>query len=203
MRRLYLVRHGLTGATCRGAFPDDEPLASADLHNAQGLHRHLRYVEEAYVSPSLRARQTAAAAGFEPVEEPALAECDFGEWRGRSLAEVYAQDPDGAAVWMSDPRARPHGGESLAALAARIGGWLEEQAALEGSAVAFTHGGPIRAAIVHTLGAPLTAFWQIEIEPLAIAELRAHEGRWLVARANWRPKLKARRPVSKPEAVPV
>ena len=52
---------------------------------------------------------------------------------------------------MTDPDAAPHGGESLTALLARVAAWLDEQAALDGTAVAVTHGGVVKAAVVHAL----------------------------------------------------
>ena len=56
-------------------------------------------------SPALRCVQTAAAAGLSPPRvEPLLAECDFGAWAGRSLADVHEAD---AGAWMTDPAAAP------------------------------------------------------------------------------------------------
>ena len=63
---------------------------------------------------------------------------------------------------MTDPDAAPHGGESLRAFAARVRGWLDEQATLDGTAVAITHGGVVKAAVVHALGAPIEAFWRVD-----------------------------------------
>ena len=50
--------------------------------------------------------------------------------------------------------------------------------------VAITHGGVVKAAVVHALGAPIAAFWQIDVAPLSITELHAHGGRWTLSRAN-------------------
>ena len=85
---------------------------------------------------------------------------------------------------MSDPAASPHGGESLAAFATRVACWLDEQARLDGAAVAITHGGVVKAAVVQALGAPLDAFWRIDCAPLSITELHAHDGRWTLTRLN-------------------
>ena len=85
---------------------------------------------------------------------------------------------------MRDPDAAPHGGESLRAFAERVAGWLDEQALCEGAAAAITHGGVVKAAVVHALGAPLRAFWRIDAAPLALTELHAHDGRWTVRRVN-------------------
>jgi broad specificity phosphatase PhoE len=139
-------------------------------------------------SPALRCRQTAEAAGFQPSLEPAIAECDFGSWAGRTLAEIHAADPDASGAWMTDPDARPHGGESLLMLYARVAAWLDAQAAGEASTtIAFTHGGVVKAAVVHALGAPISAFWQITVAPLSTTELFRRCATWEVANLNLPP----------------
>lgn len=183
VRRLVLVRHATTDATRRGAFPADERLEPAGEAAARALAGRLGGGEP-LCSSAQRSRATAAAAGLDARVDPALDECDFGAWRGRTLAEVQAHDPDGVAAWMTDPVACPHGGEALDAFARRVGAWLDEQATLDGGAVAVTHGGVIRAAVVHALGAPPTAVWRIGAAPLHATELHAHDGRWTVTRVN-------------------
>jgi broad specificity phosphatase PhoE len=182
VRRLLLVRHGPTAATRADVFPVDEPLDDDGIAAAALLADALPPRCEALSSPALRCRQTADAAGLRPAVVPALAECDLGAWAGRSLAEI---DEAAAAAWMIDPESRPHGGESLAALVIRVGGWLDDQARLGGRAVAITHAGVIKAALVHALGAPLRAFWRIDAAPLSITELHAHDGRWTITRVNY------------------
>jgi broad specificity phosphatase PhoE len=184
MRRLLLVRHAPTAATRRSAFPSDEPLDDRGREQASTLSAALPRHAAVVTSPALRCRQTAEAAGLTATTDPGLAECDFGRWRGATLAELNAGEPEGVGAWMSDADAAPHGGESLTAFVARIGGWLERQAAEDGGLVAITHGGVIKAAVVAALGAPLTAFWRVDAAPLAITELHAHGGRWTVSRTN-------------------
>jgi broad specificity phosphatase PhoE len=62
--------------------------------------------------------------------------------------------------------------------------WLATQAPRDGGAVAITHGGVVKAAVVAALEAPIDAFWRIDATPLAITELHAHGGRWTLTRAN-------------------
>lgn len=182
MRRLLLVRHAATLATRAAAFPVDEPLDERGAADAAALADRLPARCDVLCSPAARCVQTAAAAGLTPLRsERLLAECDFGAWAGRCLSEV---DPDAAAAWMTDPAATPHGGESLRAFVARVAGWLDMQARLDGRAVAITHGGVVKAAVVHALGAPIDAFWRIDCAPLSITELHAHDGRWTVTRLN-------------------
>lgn len=184
MRRLILVRHGATTATRKAAFPLDEPLEERAYSDAARLRGALPHACEVLASPSLRCRQTAEAAGLEPLEETRIAECDFGSWAGRSLADVHDEDAAGTRDWMLDPDAAPHGGESLTSFFRRVGSWLDEQSERDGTVAAITHGGVVKAAIVRALAAPIESFWRVDCSPLAISELHAHEGRWTVARMN-------------------
>jgi broad specificity phosphatase PhoE len=178
VRRLLLVRHAPTGATRAAAFPLDEPVEPGPI--ALTVPRGC----EVLCSPALRCRQTAEAAGLEAIEDGRLAECDFGSWAGSTLAQVHAADPDGAQAWMTDVDAAPHGGETLRAFAARVAGWLDEQAEREGPAIAITHAGVVKAAVVRALRSPLASFWQIDVAPLTITELDAHDGRWTLRGVN-------------------
>jgi broad specificity phosphatase PhoE len=194
MRRLLLLRHASTTAVHRAAFPVDEDLDPGGLAAATALAGRLGAGEE-LCGPALRARATAAAAGLDARIEPALAECDFGVWAGQTLAEVHGADPAAAEAWMTDPDAAPHGGESLTAFLARVGAWLDAQAALDGRTIGVTHGGVVKAAVVRALGAPAAAFWRVDVAPLHITELHAHDGRWTVTRVN-APAVRTARPVA-------
>jgi broad specificity phosphatase PhoE len=178
VRRLLLVRHAPTGATRAAAFPLDEPVEPGPI--ALTVPRG----GEVLCSPALRCRQTAEAAGFAATADARLAECDFGSWAGSTLAQVHATDPARAEAWMTDVDAAPHGGETLRAFAARVAGWVDEQAAREGSVMAITHGGVVKAAVVRALRAPLEAFWRIDVAPLTVTELHAHDGRWTLRAVN-------------------
>jgi broad specificity phosphatase PhoE len=180
------VRHAATPATRAAAFPADEALDERGLVDAARLARALPAAPgDVLCSPARRCRQTAAAAGLgAPTTQPALAECDFGAWAGRTLAEVHAAHPEESTAWMTDADAAPHGGESLTAFCARVGAWLDAQAVRDGRSVAVTHAGVVKAAVVHALGAPVMSFWRLDVAPLGITELHAHDGRWTVARLN-------------------
>ena len=185
MKRLLLVRHAPTPATRRADFPLDEPLDARGQEQAAALAEAIPTRAEAVSSPARRCRETAAAAGLRPQIDPRLAECDFGAWAGRSLEEIYAEDQAGAAQWMTDPDAAPHGGESLAAFSVRVAEWLdEERCSGDGYRVAITHGGVVKASVVHALGASLAAFWRIDVSPLSITEMHAHSDTWTVSRVN-------------------
>jgi len=182
MRRLLLVRHASTAAVRAAAFGADEELDAAGLEGAARLGARLPR-GEVLISPARRAAETAAELDVSRVE-PALAECDFGAWAGRSLADIARAEPEAVHAWMTDPDAAPHGGESLTALLTRVRTWMQDEAARDGTAIAITHGGVVKAAVVAALDAPPSAFWRIDVSPLAITELHAHDGRWTVTRVN-------------------
>ncbi|QEC47022.1 histidine phosphatase family protein [Baekduia soli] len=185
MRRLVVVRHAPTEATRAFAFPADEPLDDRGRSAASALAASLPSGYDILSSPARRCLETIECAGLAaPTVDPALAECDFGSWAGQSLDTLTATDPDAVRAWMTDPGAAPHGGESLVEFAERIARWLDDQAQRDGSAVVITHGGVAKAAVVHALGAPLEAFWRIDVAPLAVTELHAHDGRWTLTRTN-------------------
>jgi broad specificity phosphatase PhoE len=184
MRTLLLVRHAATSATRASAFPADEPLDERGRALAAGLAAVLPRRVDVVTSPARRCRQTAEAAGLDASVDDAVAECDFGDWAGRSLADVNASDPKAVRTWMLDPDAAPHGGESLAMFCTRVARWLDAQAEQEGRLAVITHGEVIKAAVVHVLSAPLLAFWRIDASPLAITELHGHGGRWTITRLN-------------------
>jgi broad specificity phosphatase PhoE len=186
VRRLLLVRHAAAPATRAHRFPADEALDARGVTAAEALAGALPATRgELLCSPALRCRQTAEAAGLgTPALDPRLLEADFGTWAGRSLAEVHAEAPEAAEHWMTDAEAAPHGGESLSAFSARVAGWLDEQAGRDGRAVAITHGGVVKAALVHALGAPVLSFWRVDVAPLSITTLHAHDRRWTVVRTN-------------------
>jgi broad specificity phosphatase PhoE len=206
VKRLLLVRHAATSATRAAAFPADEPIEEgAAAPAAVALAGFASRADGAapagaaarvvvLASPARRCAQTAEAAGLTPVVEPRIAECDFGAWAGRSLADLHAAAPEQVATWIGDPDAAPHDGESLRAFAARVAGWLDEQAAADGTTLAITHGGVVKAALVHALGAPLDAFWRLDAAPLTVTELHAHDGRWTVTRTTCPLELADRHP---------
>lgn len=184
--RLLLVRHGPTPATRQRRFPADEPLDEDGLRRARGLSEVFAEASLVLSSPALRALQTARAAGFEAVPDPDLAECNFGSWVGSTFAQVWESDPAGLEAWLADPSARPHGGESLAEMLARMGRFLERASECPETTVAVAHGGPIRAAVVLALGAPAETLWRLEVDPLSVTELLHGAGGWRLARFNWR-----------------
>ena len=174
--RLILLCHGMTAAQRGARFADDEPLEDSAAAAAAALRDRLPALQRCWASPALRTRETARLLGIDATLEPALADNDYGRWKGRSMAEIADKEPKSIAAWLADPSARPHGGESIRDLTTRVGAWLDGQHAAGGRSLAITHQAVIRAAIVHVLGAP--AFWRVDVEPLSLTELSSDGRRW-------------------------
>ncbi|MFE7649382.1 histidine phosphatase family protein [Streptomyces phaeoluteigriseus] len=130
-------------------------------------------------APSERCLRTAQALGWDtPVVEPSLRDLDMGDWRGRTLDEVAAGDGAGLAVWMTDPGAAPHGGESVADACGRVAAWLDALPPDAGRVLAVVEQAVARAAVLRALDAPLSSFWRVDVPPLSAVHLTGRSGRW-------------------------
>ncbi|ABD88056.1 histidine phosphatase family protein [Rhodopseudomonas palustris] len=174
---LTLLCHPPTAATRAAAFADDEPLDDQGATAAAALSGKLPRFDRVLSSPARAALQTAAALRLEAETIPQLRDADHGRWRGRPLGDVGAAEPDALALWMSSPEAAPHGGESIAALIARVGLWLDELP-FSGRVLAVSHAAILRGAAIHVLQAPAASFWRVDAGPLSSIELSRNERRW-------------------------
>lgn len=176
--RLTWICHGLTSASRNGRFPLDEPLEEKAIATTRSLAERLRRLDRVLTSPALRARQTAEALSLAALEDPLLADCEYGRWSGMTIAELQMQEPENLLAWTTDPELAPHGGENLKQLAARASVWMEQQSALGGHVVAISHAALIRAATVKVLQAPLSSFWLTDVEPLSVVRMTYDGSRW-------------------------
>jgi broad specificity phosphatase PhoE len=183
---LRLVAHGHTAALRRARFGGtDDGLdegglraALAQAHTGPGRRGPLGAHDACLSSPATAARQTADALGLLPTIEAALADCDYGDWSGRSLEEIAGTQPQALHDWLSDSDSAPHGGESVTAVRDRIGRWLDERRGAGRRVVAVTHPLVIRVAVVHALGLSTATYRQVDVEPLAIVRLTSQGTRW-------------------------
>ncbi|MZD04865.1 histidine phosphatase family protein [Streptomyces sp. SID5785] len=166
----------------RGArFDDGAPLDDAGRAAARAAAGALPADARAVTGGSPRCRETAGALGLDAAPAPqALAAQDMGRWRGRSLAEVSEAEPLEVARWLAEPDFAPGGGEPVAAVCARVAGWLDAPEADPARVVAVVEPEVVRAAVVHALGAPASAFWRCDVAPLTVTELSGRAGRWNV-----------------------
>ncbi|GHE02147.1 histidine phosphatase family protein [Streptomyces alanosinicus] len=163
-------------------FEDDRPLDQAgwdEVQRAAGDLLPLAAAELRYCSPTPRSRATGDALGYAPLVQPALRDCAMGRWRGLTLGEAMAREPDAVDAWLADPRSTPHGGESLLAFISRVGGWLDTRPVEDGGRiVAVAEPAVIRAALVYALKAPPSTYWNIDVRPLSVCTVTGRAGRW-------------------------
>ncbi|MGW3787776.1 bifunctional RNase H/acid phosphatase [Micromonospora chokoriensis] len=128
--RLILVRHGETEYTeqrrysGRGDVPLSEKGRAQVRETATRVAALAPTVAAVLSSPLSRCTATAAAIagalGDVPVRtEDDLIECDFGQWEGRTFAEVREGWPGEMDAWLASPRVAPPGGESFTHVAER------------------------------------------------------------------------------------
>ncbi|MEU9915443.1 histidine phosphatase family protein [Streptomyces sp. NPDC051001] len=163
-------------------FEDDRPLDQAgwdEVQRAAGNLLPLAAAELRYCSPTPRSRATGDALGYAPLVQLALRDCDMGRWRGLTLGEAMAREPEAVDAWLADPRGIPHGGESLLAFISRVGGWLDTRPVDDGGRiVAVAEPSVVRAAVVYALKAPPSTYWNIDVRPLSTTTVTGHARRW-------------------------
>jgi broad specificity phosphatase PhoE len=177
--RLTLIAHAATEAQRRAAFPLDEPLEQREMAKIAALGWKAPRAHRVVSGPECRAKQTAKALGLSAENAAELRDCDYGAWRGYTLSEVEQRQPEEVLAWLTDPRAAPHGGESILQLITRMGDWLKEQSAVDHT-IAVTHPAVIRSVLVHALQSPPSSFWRIDIAPLSLTDLRWNGRVWTV-----------------------
>jgi broad specificity phosphatase PhoE len=163
-------------------FDDDRPLDQAGWNEVQRVAHELiplAAAELRYCSPTPRSRATGEALGYAPLVQPALRDCDMGRWRGLTLGEAMAREPEAVDAWLADPRGVPHGGESLLTFITRVGNWLDTRPFEDGGRiVAVAEPSVVRAALVYALKAPPATYWNIDVRPLSTTTVTGHAGRW-------------------------
>jgi broad specificity phosphatase PhoE len=107
-----------------------------------------------FTSPLQRAKRTCELAGFADVAEvdSDLVEWDYGDYEGRTTAEIRTQRPD----WHLFLHGAPNG-ESVAAVAARADRVIARLRAISGDTLVFSSGHFSRVLAVRWLGLEVAA----------------------------------------------
>jgi ribonuclease H / adenosylcobalamin/alpha-ribazole phosphatase len=179
-----LLRHGETEHTVRKLFSGsggaDPPLTSTGKAQAAAAAAALadRGITAVVSSPMRRARETAdivAAALRLPVSEvDELRECAFGDWEGRSFADVRERWPDELAAWLASASVAPPGGESFEAVGRRVRRARDKLIARhpDGTVLIVSHVTPIKTLVRVSLGAPASALYRMELSPASLTEIQ-------------------------------
>jgi broad specificity phosphatase PhoE len=150
--RVLLARHGETewSLSKQHTGRTDIPLTETGRLQAEALRVLFagRPVEKAYASPLGRAVESAELAGF-PEAEPRdeLLEFDYGEYEGRTTADIRAGRP-GWYLW----RDGCPGGETPGQVAERVGRLVDELREQGVDVALFGHGHALRALAARWLG---------------------------------------------------
>jgi len=169
---IYLARHGETAWSLTGQHTGvtDLPLTDRGERNARALGQRLSGLEFAkvFTSPLQRAERTCELAGFRTgaVVDRDLVEWDYGEYEGRTTAEILAGRPD----WQLFRDGCP-GGETPDHIGARADRVVARLRAVGDNVLVFSSGHFIRVLAARWLG--LTAGWAGSYFMLSTASLSA------------------------------
>ena len=198
--RWWWVRHAPVTATGGRIYgQDDPPCDTSDRTTFSALAVLLPKRAVLVTSHLQRTRQTAdaiRAAGRdlpEPIVEPAVAEQNFGDWQGRTRAEVFAELGARHAFWLAPAHSRPPGGETFAELIERVRAAVTRLTRDNRGRdiVCVAHGGSIRAALGLALGLDPEQAFAFAIDNCSLTRIDHLEGtaddprdHWIVVRVN-------------------
>jgi broad specificity phosphatase PhoE len=176
---ISFVRHGETALNRDGRLQGrvDSELSARGVEQVARLATRAAAWEISTVctSPLTRARQTATAiaavAGCEVEVDERLIELDYGDWDGMALADIR---PKRGESWFADPNFAPPGGESLAAVQARVAEFCTDRLGSgDGRVVAVSHVSPIKAAVAWALGVEERATLRMRLGLASITDIGA------------------------------
>ena len=153
---IYFIRHGETDWSLTGQHTGrtDLPLTLKGEHDARELHERLRHLtfDHVFTSPRHRARQTCELSGWAACAhvDPDLAEWDYGDYEGRSSADIHEERP-GWDIFIDGCPA----GEMPAQVTARADRVIERLRTMPGRVALFSHGHFGRAFGVRWIGLPI------------------------------------------------
>jgi probable phosphomutase (TIGR03848 family) len=186
MTTFLLIRHALcdpVGSSIAGRQPGIHLNEDGKRQAAQLADRLAGLPLAAmYSSPLERAQQTAEAVAAKhrlqvhPLE--GVQEIDFGDWTGKTLAELEPL-PEWRAFNSFRSGTRIPGGENMAEVLARALGALEQlrqrhpgPGALVG---VVTHGDVLRVVLAHALGVPFDFMHRLELSPASVSILEIED----------------------------
>ena len=156
--QIFLMRHGETAWSLTGQHTGrtDLPLTTNGERGALRLREMLKPINFTCVltSPRQRARLTCELAGFGAMArlEPDLQEWDYGDYEGRTMAEIRAQQPGWNVFQDGSPQ-----GESVEQVSRRTDRLLAVLRSTPGIVALFSHGHFLRALAVRWIGLPIQA----------------------------------------------
>ena len=182
--RWHFVRHApVVNSDGEAAFyqSNDEPADVSNTRAFDALARRLPGDAVWLRSHLQRTKQTADAIGAaglafpEPIVDPDLAEQDFGQWHGRTRADLVREidDLESHKFWIIPADYQPPGGESFVTVMARVRRAIERHTEEHAgkTIVCVCHGGVINAAIGLALGLEPNQSLMFSVENLSTTRL--------------------------------
>jgi broad specificity phosphatase PhoE len=175
MSRVWLIRHAESTRMPGSVIGVTDPPLSAvgieqaiRLEVAMAAHPLVRVLSSDRERALATARMVARPHGLRVDSSAALREIDFGAWEGRSLADLWKEEPEAAKAWEEDLRSTPPSfGESLADLELRVSTFWSSLAPLPhtGDVAIVAHRGSL--AVLHALitGSTISEAFAFGLEP--------------------------------------
>jgi probable phosphoglycerate mutase len=185
MSELWLLRHGETPWTLLGRHTGRTDLGLTDRGREEAAALGVRLAGRRFAvvltSPLARARETCRLAGYGEVAlvEPDLQEWDYGEYEGRTAAEIRAERP-GWDIW----EAGVSGGESIEQVAARADRVIGRATAAGGDVALFAHGHLLRILAARWLGLPGAVGGGLALDTSSVSVLGTERERRVIRRWN-------------------
>jgi broad specificity phosphatase PhoE len=182
---LWLIRHGETEWSRSGAHTGrtDLPLTDAGRERAAAIGRCLdgRRFALVLTSPLQRARETCRLAGYgdDAVVEPDLREWDYGDYEGRTTADIRKERP-GWSLWTDGV---PNG-ETIEQVASRADSVMERALRAGGDVALFAHGHILRILAARWLELPPTAGRLFALSTASLSTLGFERETRVIARWN-------------------
>ena len=183
MTQVWLIRHGASTAPAGLAIgATNPPLSELGMVQARSVAALLadRPLVRVVSSDMERALATASivAAPHRLAVEPtnALREIDFGSWEGRSLGDLWSDEPAAARAWEGDLAMTPSSfGESVADLERRVTRFWERLHPLpvDGEIAMVAHRGSLLMLWAMIAGERLADSFAMRLEPGGVVGLTA------------------------------
>ncbi len=170
--QVFLVRHGETAWSLSSQHTGRTDLALTERgeQRARRLGSILQGIPFALVlvSPLLRARRTCELAGFGEVArvEPNLSEWDYGDFEGRTTAEIRTERPDWNVFLDGCP-----GGESPEQVSGRADQVIADLRRARGPVAIFSHGHFLSALAARWIGLPVREGQHLVLDTASVSIL--------------------------------
>jgi broad specificity phosphatase PhoE len=178
--RLYFLRHGQTTWNADGnryAGATDVPLTEIGIEQARkgaDMIRDLSF-DAVYCSGLSRALETAKLAldgrDIPILRDPRLNEMNYGEWEGKTHAQILAEPDNHWRDWVADPDAwRPgKNGELASELVGRVTAFLYDVLQPGSTVLAVAHHTTGRLLIAHMLEMPLANYRRLQLDNASLS----------------------------------